>query len=91
MTDTITREEWIESFKAGYKSGRSGRSRPPADKDDVPDSHPNSEHGCIEAAQAGWDFAKEANPYPGQEVDIEKKANATYDRSEHSAGLSDWT
>lgn len=86
----VTRDQWIESFGEGFKSGVSGRSRPPADKRDVPDSHPNSEHDCLEAAQAGYDFAEAKDPYPGQEIDIEKEANAAFDRSDHSAGLSDW-
>lgn len=91
MTDTITRDEWVESFKDGFNAGCSERSVAPENRrDDVTDANPDATFEVAEAAQAGYELGLNKG-IPGAQIDVEKKANAAYDRSDHSAGLSDWS
>lgn len=88
-TGDVTREEWIESFREGFKLGRAGRKLEPEKRhSDVSDVHLGGESS--DALQQGYVLGKNKG-YPGAEIDVEKKANAAFDRSEHSADLTEWS
>lgn len=91
MSESVTRDQWVAAFKEGFKVGCSERKADPSNRrDDVTDASPNMDVESTEAAQAGYELGLNKG-FPGAQIDVEKKANAAFDRSDHSAGLSDWS
>lgn len=87
----ITRERWIECFETGFKRGAAERKKRPENRhDEITQDDEVEGEAELAALEAGYELGKE-NAVPGASIDIEKKANAAYDRSEHSAGLDRWS
>lgn len=88
-TGDVTREQWVESFKEGFKLGRAGRKLDPDKRhSDVSDAHPDGKSSG--ALQQGYELGQNKG-FPGAEIDVVKRANAAFDRSEHSADLMGWS
>lgn len=89
--EDVAREQWVSSFKEGFKAGCSERRADPSNRHgELADAKPAAEFEVAEAAQAGYELGLNKG-FPGAQIDVEKKANAAFDRSDHSAGLSDWS
>lgn len=94
--ESISRQEWVDTFRQGVKLGRSERQRRPEKRrSDVADvveerqgygSYSGAE---MDALQAGYEFGRK-NAAPGVDIDIKGKANTAYDESGYAPGLSQW-
>lgn len=86
----ISRDEWVEWFKTGFKRGASERKKQPENRYDELSDNPKAESDAeLDALNAGFELG-EKKAYPGADIDVEQKANTAYDRSDHSKGLSHW-
>lgn len=97
QTDSISRSDWVETYREGFRLGRSERKRTPekrrSDVADVVEDRrgygPYSD-AELDALQAGYELGRD-KAYPGADIDVKGEANTAYDKSGHSPGLSQWT
>lgn len=95
--DSISRSDWVETYREGFKFGRSERKRREekrrSDVADVVDDRrgygPYSDPE-MDALQAGFDLGRK-KAFPGADIDVKGEANTAYDKSGHAPGLSQWT
>lgn len=89
----IDRKTWVKLFRQGFKRGAAERKKSPKNRRNGLSKNVDEAvetDADLAAFSAGYEEGKK-NAFPGADIDIEEKANTTYDRSEYSAGLDRWS
>ena len=89
----MNRDNYVEHYKKGFELGCKERHKQPEDRrQNLIDLVVSGEylHDELQAMQSGYELGLKGG-YPGADIDVEKKANSSYDRSEHSSGIDEWS